>query len=79
MDLWPLISGANATSPHVELPVSPDVLIAFNGGRVVSPTYKLITGVVDANAGECVRAEARCCRCVYYLLYLEGFIIVCAG
>jgi arylsulfatase I/J len=36
LDVWPLISGANLTSPRVEIPVQPNVLIS---GR-----YKLITG-----------------------------------
>ena len=47
-DLWPLISGANDTSPHAELPVSPDVLIHFVSRN---STLKLITGVVGGNAG----------------------------
>ena len=47
-NVWDLISGATATSPHVELPVSPNVLINFTHG---GPTYKLIEGVVGANAG----------------------------
>ena len=35
LDVWPLISGANLTSPRVEIPVQPNVLI--------SGQYKLIT------------------------------------
>jgi arylsulfatase A-like enzyme len=36
VDVWPLISGANATWPRVEIPVSPQALISW--------PYKLITG-----------------------------------
>ena len=39
VDAWPLISGANATSPRAEIPVSPQVLISY--------PYKLLLGPQD--------------------------------
>ena len=39
MNMWPLISGANSTSPRVDIPVSNMTLI--------SGDYKILTGTVD--------------------------------
>jgi len=36
LDMWPLISGANLTSPRTEIPFTPDAIIQGN--------YKLLTG-----------------------------------
>jgi hypothetical protein len=42
LDMWPLLSGANATSPRTELPLSPT---AFISGR-----YKLLLGAAEPYA-----------------------------
>jgi arylsulfatase I/J len=39
LDVWPLLSGANATSPRVEMPISPAVLLSF--------PHKLLRGLQD--------------------------------
>lgn len=36
LDMWPLISGVNSTSPRYELPVDDDTLIQVCGPRIVS-------------------------------------------
>ncbi len=41
MDMWPLISGQNSTSPRVDVPISYSTLI--------SGDYKIVTGVVPQN------------------------------
>lgn len=42
LDVWPLISGMNATSPRTDIPISHNMLI--------SGDYKIITGDVDYSA-----------------------------
>ena len=39
VDLWPLLMGSNTTSPRQEIPISPDVLVAW--------PYKLLRGLQD--------------------------------
>ena len=55
LDVWPLISGTNASSPRTELPVSPQILMQFepDGG----PIYKLMLGAFG-RAGWQVRASS---------------------
>jgi arylsulfatase B len=41
LDVWPLVSGANGTSPHTVIPVGPDVLLDFTSPPAI---WKLIRG-----------------------------------
>lgn len=45
VDVWPLLTGANGSSPRTEIPVSPSVLMQFDdGGRAGAPIWKLMVG-----------------------------------
>ena len=45
MDVWPLLSGANTTSPRTEIHVSGDTLLQFDPPSDSGPIYKLMVGV----------------------------------
>ena len=62
LDVWPLLSGANATSPRDAWPIAANVAVRFEyaaaaggggAGGSGAPTHgwKLVTGVVPQNAG----------------------------
>lgn len=49
LNMWPLLSGENNTSPRNEIPVSPNVLLQFPADD--QHIWKLIQGTVTASAG----------------------------
>jgi arylsulfatase B len=49
LDVWPVISGANSSSPRTEVPVREDVLLQFAADG--SEAWKLINGNVAGGAG----------------------------
>jgi arylsulfatase B len=54
LDVWPLLSGANVTSPRLTWPVSEKVVIAFEqppGSPSVTAGWKLVAGKLDSGAG----------------------------
>ncbi len=59
LNVWPLLSGMNATSPRVEIPISPQVLVQYpyklllgpqDWAGYTSPVYPNASSVIPANS-----------------------------
>jgi len=51
LDVWPLVTGLNSSSPRTEVPIDAGVLLQAVGGSSAGPWWKLFTSSSVAGAG----------------------------